>query len=112
MRYVLPLPKIHKVDKHGRPIVLTINCNTELIGQYLDCIFFPIVTKLPTFIKDTCFAILLCQYIKFTDDYLYRFLFTIDIFSLLTNIPITVGLAALKYYLEYCHDEYRPSTPT
>ena len=35
------LPKIHKVDNPGRPIVTTINCPTELNRQYLDDIFFP-----------------------------------------------------------------------
>ena len=46
------LPKIHKVDNPGRPIASTINCPTELISQYLDGIFFPLVTKLPNFFKD------------------------------------------------------------
>ena len=34
------LPKIHKVDNPGRPIVSTIDCLTELISQYLDGMFF------------------------------------------------------------------------
>ena len=106
------MPKINKVDNPGRPIVSTINCPTELIGQYLDGIFFSLVTKLPTFIKDTSDVIRLCKDIKFTNDYLHRYLFTMDICSLCTNIPTTEGLAALKYYLEYYPDENRPSTPT
>ena len=48
---------------------------------------------------------------KFTD-YQYRYLFTMDICSLYTNIPTAEGLAALKYYLEYYPDDNRPSTPT
>ena len=94
------LPKIHKVDNPGRPIVSTINCNSEIISQYLDGIFFPIVTKLPTFIKDTSDVIRLCKDFKFTDDYQCRYLFTMDICSLCTNIPTAEGLAAHRYYLE------------
>ena len=106
------LPKIHKVDNPGRPIVSTINCPTELISQYIDGIFFHIVTKLPTFIKNTSDVLRLCKDFKFIDDCLYRHLFTMDICSLCTNIPTAEGLAALKYYLEYYPDENRPSTPT
>ena len=106
------LPKIHKVDNTGRPIVSTINCPTELISQYFDCIFFPIVTMLLTLIKDTSDVIRLCKDIKFTDDYQCRYLFTMDICSLYTNIPTAVGLTAHKYYLEYYPDESRLFTPT
>ena len=35
-----------------------------------------------------------------------------DICSLCTNIPTAECLSALKYYLEYYHEENRPSTPT
>ena len=106
------LPKIHKVDNPGRPIVSTINCPTELISKYLDCICFSLVTKLPTSIKDTSDVIRLCKDFKFTDDYQYRYLFTMDICSPYTNIPTAEFLAALKYYIEYYPDENRPSTPT
>ena len=110
MFYLLPI--IHKVDNPGRPIVSTINCPTELISQYLDGIFFPLVTKLPTFNKDTSDVIRLYKDFKFTDDNQYRYLFTMDICSLYTNIPTEEGFAALKYYLECYTDKNRPSTPT
>ena len=107
--YLLPL--IHKGDNPGRPILSTINCPTELICQYLDGIYFSLVTKLPTFIKDTPNAIRLFYDFRSTDDYRHRYLFTMDICSLCINVP-TAGLAALKYYLLYYPDENRPSTPT
>ena len=75
------LPKIHKIDNPGRPIVSTINSPTELISQYLDCIYFSLVTKLPTFIKNISDVIRLCRNFKFTVDYLYCYLFTMDICS-------------------------------
>ena len=80
--------------------------------DYFYFILFPLVTKLQTFIKDTSDVIRLCKNFKFTDDYQYRYLFTMDISSLCTNIPTAEGLSALKYYLEYYPDENRPSTPT
>ena len=50
--------------------------------------------------------------IIFTDDYLNRYIFTMYIRSLCTNIATAEGLAALKYYLEYYPDEDRPTTQT
>ena len=106
------LPKINKVDKPVRLIVSSINYPTELISQYLDGIFFPLVTNLPTFINDTSDVIRFCKDFKFTEDYLYRHLFTMYICSPCTNIPTAEGLAALTYYLECYPDENRPITPT
>ena len=61
---------------------------------------------------DTFDVIRLFKDIKFTDDYQYRYLFTMDRGSLSTNIPTAKGLAALKYYLEYYPDENRQTTPS
>ena len=106
------LPKIHRVDNPIRPIVLTINCPTELKGQYLNSIISPLITKLPTFIKDKSDAIRLFACYEFTDNYQNRYLFTIDICSPYTNIPAAEGLAALRYYLEYYTNENRQTIPT
>ena len=105
------LQKIHEEDNHGRAIVSTINCPTELISQYIDAIILPVVTKLQTFIRDTSDVNRLLRDIKFTVDYPNRYLFTMDICSPCTNIPTASALFALKYYLEYYSDENRPTTP-
>ena len=42
------LPKIHKINKPGRPIVSACSCPTELISSYLDSVMLPIVKSLPT----------------------------------------------------------------
>ena len=45
------LPKIHKPNNPGRPIVSACSCPTELISSYLDEIMAPIVKTLPSCIK-------------------------------------------------------------
>ena len=41
--YIYFLPKIHKPNNSGRPIVSACSCPTELISSYLDKIMAPIV---------------------------------------------------------------------
>ena len=47
------LPKIHKENCPGRPIVSTYDCPTVYISKFLDIILSPLVQELPSFIKDT-----------------------------------------------------------
>ena len=51
------LPKIHKPNNPGRPIVSACSCPTELISSYLDKIMAPIVKTLPSYIKDSQHAL-------------------------------------------------------
>ena len=51
------LPKIHKPNNPGRPIVSACSCPTELISSYLDKIMAPIVKSLPSYIKDSQHAL-------------------------------------------------------
>ena len=51
------LPKIHKPNNPGRPIVSICSCPTELISSYLDRIMTPIVKSLPSYIKDSTHAL-------------------------------------------------------
>ena len=106
------LPKIHKVDNPGRPIVSTINCPTELISQYLDSIISPLVTKLPTYVKDSSDAIRLFKDFNFQGDEPHRLLFSMDVSSLYTNIPTDDGLKAIKHFLQRYPSRDRPSDAT
>ena len=45
------LPKIHKPNNPGRPIISACSCPTELISSYLDKIMASIVKSLPSYIK-------------------------------------------------------------
>ncbi|KAJ8038351.1 putative indole-3-acetic acid-amido synthetase GH3.8 [Holothuria leucospilota] len=47
------LPKIHKANNPGRPIVSSHSCPTVLISQYVDSVLSPLVSTLPSFIQDT-----------------------------------------------------------
>ena len=47
------LPKIHRPNNPGRPIVSACSCPTELISSYLDKIMAPIVRSLPSYVKDS-----------------------------------------------------------
>ena len=51
------LPKIHKPNNPGRPIVSACSCPTELIWSYLDKIMAPIVKSLPSYFKDSQHAL-------------------------------------------------------
>ena len=51
------LPKIHKPNNPGRPIVSACSCLAELISSYLDKVMAPIVKSLPSYIKDSQHAL-------------------------------------------------------
>nr|XP_054750223.1 uncharacterized protein LOC129255931 [Lytechinus pictus] len=47
------LPKIHKPNNPGRPIVSGCSCPTVEISKYLDFHLRPLVTRLPSYLQDT-----------------------------------------------------------
>ena len=51
------LPKIHKPNNPGRPIVSACSWPSELISSYLDKIMAPIVRSLPSYVKDSQHAL-------------------------------------------------------
>ena len=94
------LPKIHKENNPGRPIVSACNCPTENIASYLDMVMSPCVCNLKTYVKDTNHALQILRTFQFAnDDASQRFFYTMDIKSLYTVIPHNSGLEALKYFL-------------
>ena len=106
------LPKIHKPNNPGRPIVSACSCPTENISAYLDEVLAPFVRTLPTYVKDTNHALNIFDSFSFdTTDPGHRFLFTMDVKSLYTVIPNDCGLQALTYFLDK-RDIKEPSTCT
>ena len=91
------LPKIHKPDNPGRPIVSAVSCPTTHIATYLDQLLTPLVKQLPTYIKDSSAALRVFKDFRFSGD--HRYLFTMDVKSLYTVIPHKDGLLALKHFL-------------
>ena len=93
------LPKIHKPNNPGRPIVSACSCPTELISSYLDKIMAPIVKTLPSYIKDSQHALEIFRDFSFLGQ--NKLIFTMDIISLYTLIPNDEGLQALKHFFDH-----------
>eukprot|EP00061_Rhincodon_typus_P000340 g11367.t1 len=89
------LPKIHKPDCPGRPIVSTCSCPTELISTYRDSIFSTLVQELPTYVRDTTHILHLLQNFQFPGP--QHLIFNMDVQYLYTCIPHTDGLKALHF---------------
>jgi hypothetical protein len=99
------LPKIHKPDNPGRPIVSACGCPTEIISSFLDRVMAPLVKDLPSYIKDTKHALQILQNIHFHGT--HKFISTMDVKSLYSVIPHHDGLRALKFFLDK-----RPKEPS
>ena len=91
------LPKIHKPNNAGRPIVSGIGSITEKISAYVDQEIRHLVPTIPSYLKDTShlIQILLGKTLAPED-----ILVTIDVKSLYTNIPHIEGIQALNRTLE------------
>ena len=92
------LPKIHKTNNPGRPVVSSVNSHTEKISAYIDDYLRPLAERLPSYICDTT-------------DFIKRLralgklprncrLITLDVSSLYTNIDTNKGLTIVKEELE------------
>ena len=88
------LPKIHKnkIRPPGRPIVSVNDCPTERIWQLVDKFIQPLVTTLPSFIRDSSHFL---QQIKDLKLPRHAILATLDVTSLYTNIPNDDGIKAV-----------------
>ena len=91
------LPKIHKPNNPGRPIVNGIGSITEKISAYVDQEIRHLVPNIPSYLKDTShlIQILLGKILAPRD-----ILVTIDVKSLYTNIPHNEGIQVLNRTLE------------
>ena len=46
------LPKIHKTNNPGSPVVSSVNSHTEKISTYVDDYLRPLAERLPSYIRD------------------------------------------------------------
>ena len=76
------LPKIHKPNHPGCPIVSACSCPTENISAYLDEVMAPLVRGLSSYVKDTNHALQIFDSFHFDP---------MDIKSLYTVIPNDCG---------------------
>ena len=91
------LPKIHKPNNPGRPVVSSINCHTSKISQFVDFHLQPFVQSMDSYLKDTTDFLN-----KLKDQRVQKntILVTMDVKSLYTNIPNQEGIQAVKSVLE------------
>ena len=93
------LPKIHKINNPGRPVVNSISCHTENIYQFVDYHLQPLAKKLPSYIQDTTdFLNRLNQLPEVLPN--GSILVTLDVKSLYANIPNQEGIEAVNSYLK------------
>ncbi len=101
------LPKIHKPNNPGRPIVSGNGSPTERISEFVDSFLNPLVSRIPSFIKDTTDFLHKLEEVKhqIPDS---AILVTLDVSSLYTNIPHNEGMSACVSALR-ANRQSRPS---
>lgn len=99
------LPKIHKENIPGRPIVSSIKSLTENISEFLTLCLQPIIPKIRSYIKNT--KHFLQKIMKLPKQKHNILLVTIDVQSLYTNIPHKEGIEACLFFTE----KYRKFLP-
>ena len=87
------LPKIHKTEVPGRPIVSATQGPTDYISAFIDFHIKPLVKSIPSYIRDTTDFLNKINSISIGLD---DFLVTMDVSSLYTNIPHHDGIAAIR----------------
>ena len=101
------LPKIHKNNVPGRPIVSAIGSPTEIISKYVDSHLIPLVKKIDSYIKDTSDVIKKIRNLGNVPE--NSILGTIDVSALYTNIPHSEGKQACKQALDTREDQKIPT---
>ncbi|KAM9305433.1 uncharacterized protein PAF06_013989 [Gastrophryne carolinensis] len=93
------IPKVHKClsEPPGRPIVSGNGGPLERVARFVDENLKPLVKILPSFVLDSNDLLRKLRQVHMNDDWL---LASIDVESLYTSIPHTVGLEAVKQTLE------------
>ena len=92
------LPKVHKKNHPGRPIIAAVNSPTTNLARYVDHHLQPLAANLPSFIKDT--GDFLRKIDKTKKVRPNSILVTMDVSSLYTSIPHKEGLNAVAHALE------------
>ena len=113
-RIFYTLPKIHKPKSSwylqntippGRPIVGNTNSEDTEISKYIDRFLQPIVQKQPHILSNSDALIHKLSEIKVPDSCI---LFTLDVSSLYTNIPLLRGLDIVGEFFKKYPDPHRP----
>ena len=101
------LPKVHKPNVPGRPIVSAIQGPTDKISRYVDHHLIQLVSQSKSYIKDTTDVILKIREIGQISK--ESILCTVDVSALYTNIPHKEGIEACYKTLEKRIDKSPPT---
>ena len=88
------LPKIHKPNNPGQPVISSVNSHTEKLFAYVDEFLRPFAQSLPSHIKDTTDFIMSLKNLGRVPE--TSILATLDVSSLYTNIDTDDGLAIIE----------------
>ena len=91
----------------ARPIVNCSKSECDMIGKFIDYYLKKIVYRLPSYISDSFHFISRIENIVLNDD---CFLFTLDIKSLYTNIPVDEAIKCVEFYFKRYPDHTQPDT--
>ena len=97
------LPKLHKKGFPGRPVISGCNTPTEKISAFVDHHLKPLVTSVPSYIKDT--NDFLRKLIDIGTIPKEAILVTIDVVGLYPHIPHDEGLVAIREALNRREDQ-------
>ena len=92
------LPKVHKKNHPGHPIIAAVNSPTTNLARYVDHHLQPLAANLPSFVKDTGDFLRKIEKTKKVRP--NSILVTMDVSSLYTSIPHKEGLTAVAHALE------------
>ena len=96
------IPKIHKENNPGRPIIAGIQSPTENLSYFVDYQIKRYAQQVRSYVKDTN------HFLRLIDDYQLEegdIIGTLDVKSLYTNIPNIEGLQAMKNVLSFNREE-------
>ena len=101
------LPKLHKKGCPGRPVISGCGMPTEKISEFVDYHLKPLVTTIPSFVKDTNdFLHTLTNIDKLRQN---AILVTIDVVGVYPYIPHNEGLDALRRALDKRDNQETPT---
>ena len=105
------VPKIHKPNNPGRPIISGNGCPTEKISVFVDSFLQPLAMKLDSYVQDDIDFLRQIDDINnnnlITEDTL---LCTMDVSALYTNIPHSDGTDACRQFLDTRQDKTTSTT--
>ena len=91
------LPKIHKTNNPGRPIINSVGSLTETLSAFVDEILRKYAKKVRSYVKDTTHFLQLTKDLQVEEN---EYLCTVDVTALYTNIPHKDGIKRVLRFME------------